>query len=132
MIFLLCFKKTANYDIQYKNKSKVVFVSRGQPESSLFNSYYTEVSGRVLILSLDCSTLPFIHTLYCWVLSKEVSSTNFKVFGMMQPEIEPRSPGPLANTWRQLWLILSTNIDNNSILFCQMCVIWRSQWPLYP
>ena len=28
--------------------------SRGRPEGSLFNSYYTEVSGRALLLSLDC------------------------------------------------------------------------------
>ena len=55
---------------------------RGWPEGSLFNSYYTEVYGRALILSLDCSTLPLIRTLYCWVLSNEVSSTIFKVFGM--------------------------------------------------
>ena len=39
-----------------------------------------------------------IRTLYCWVLSKEVSSTIFKVFGMRQLRIEPRSPGPLPNT----------------------------------
>ena len=32
------------------------------------------------------------------MLSKDVSSTIFKVFGMTQPGIEPRSPGPLANT----------------------------------
>ena len=32
----------------------------------------------MLLLSLDCSTLPLIRTLYCWVLSKEVSSTIFK------------------------------------------------------
>ena len=32
------------------------------------------------------------------MLSKEVSSTIFKVFGMTQPEIEPQSPGALANT----------------------------------
>ena len=32
------------------------------------------------------------------MLSKEVSSTILKVFGMTQPGIEPRSPGPLANT----------------------------------
>ena len=31
-------------------------------------------------------------TLYRWVLSKEVSSTIFKVFGMTRPGIEPRSP----------------------------------------
>ena len=44
------------------------------------------------------TTLPLIHTLYCWVLSKEALSTIFKVFGMTWPGIEPRSPGPLANT----------------------------------
>ena len=57
--------------------------SQGRPENSLFSSYYT---------------LPLIRTLYCWVLSKEVSSTIFKVFGITWPGIEPRSPGPLANT----------------------------------
>ena len=73
-------------------------LSQGRPEGSLFNSYYTEVSGRALLLSLDCSTLPSIHTLYCWVLSKEVSSIIFKVFGMMWPGIESRSLRSLANT----------------------------------
>ena len=51
------------------------------------------------------------------MLSKEVSSTIFKVFGMTQPGIELRSAGPLVNTlptinrvqgqwtnWNQLWL----------------------------
>ena len=32
------------------------------------------------------------------MLSKEVSSTVFKVFGMTQPGIKFRSPGPWANT----------------------------------
>ena len=32
------------------------------------------------------------------LLSMEVSDTIFKVFGMTWPEIELRSPGPLANT----------------------------------
>ena len=54
--------------------------------------------GGCNFFSLDCSTLPLSLTLYCWVLSKEVSSTIFKVFGMTQPGIEPRFPGPLANT----------------------------------
>ena len=54
--------------------------------------------GWALLLSLDCSTLPLIHTLYCWALSKEVSSTIFKVLGMTQPGIELRSPRPLVNT----------------------------------
>ena len=46
----------------------------------------------------NCSTLPLIRTLYCWVLSKEVSSTIFKLFGMTRNGIEPRSSGQLANT----------------------------------
>ena len=32
------------------------------------------------------------------MLIKELSSTILKVFGMTQPGIEPRFPGPLANT----------------------------------
>ena len=77
-------------------KSKFSDLSWGWPEGSFFNSFYTEVLGRAQFLSLDCSTLPLIRTLYCWVLSKEVSSTIFKVFGMTRPGIEPRSPGPLG------------------------------------
>ena len=73
-------------------------VSRGWPEGSLFHSYYIEVQGRALLLSPDHSTLILIRTLYCWVLSKAVSSTIFKVFGMTRPGIEPRSAGSLANT----------------------------------
>ena len=52
-----------------------------------------------------CYSFPLIATLYpwyipyiCWVLSMEVSSTIFKVFGMTRTEIEPRPLGPLANT----------------------------------
>ena len=54
--------------------------------------------GMAQLISLDLSILPLIRTLYYWVLSKEVSSTIFKVFGMTRPGIEPRSPGLLANT----------------------------------
>ena len=32
------------------------------------------------------------------MFSKDLSRTIFKVFGMTRPGIEPRSPGPLANT----------------------------------
>ena len=33
-----------------------------------------------------------LYPWYSWVLSKEVSSTNYKVFDMTRPGIEPRSP----------------------------------------
>ena len=82
----------------YIVKVKLATFSQGWPEVSLFNNYYTELEGRALLLSLDCSTLPLIRTLYHWVLSKAVSSTIFKVFGMTRPGIEPRSSGPLTNT----------------------------------
>ena len=39
-----------------------------------------------------------MHTLYRWELRKEESSTIFKVFGMTQPGIEPRSSRLLVNT----------------------------------
>ena len=54
--------------------------------------------GRALHLSLNCSTLSLIRTLYCWGLNKEVLSTIFQVFGMTRPGLEPRSPRPWANT----------------------------------
>ena len=42
--------------------------------------------------------LHFTLDMYQILLSKKASSTIFKVFGMMGAGIEPRSPGPLANT----------------------------------
>ena len=43
------------------------------------------------LLHQVCYILPLIHTLYCWVLSKKVSSTIFNVFGMTRPGIEPNN-----------------------------------------
>ena len=37
--------------------------SRGRPEDSLFNSYYTKLLGSALLLTLSFSTLPLIRTL---------------------------------------------------------------------
>ena len=73
-------------------------LSRTWPKCSLFNSFYNEVRGRALLLSLVCSTLSLIRTLYCWELSKKIPITIFKIFGLTWPGTEPRSPGPLANT----------------------------------
>ena len=78
--------------------SKVSDLSRGWPEGSFYNCYYTDVLGRALFHNQDCFTLPLIITLLCWVLRKAVSSTIFWVFVMTQPGIEPQSSGPLANT----------------------------------
>ena len=43
-------------------KSKVGDLSRWDPKNPIFNSYHTEVLGKVLLHSLDCSTLPLILT----------------------------------------------------------------------
>ena len=79
-----------------ESTSKVDDHSRGRLEGSL--SIATTLRCRE-----GCDSFPWIALLYpsyvpyCWVLSKEVSSTNFNIFGMTRPGIEPRSPGPLAN-----------------------------------
>ena len=44
-------------------RSKFGNLSQGWPKGSLFNSYYTKMLGRVLLHSLDCSTLPLMRTL---------------------------------------------------------------------
>ena len=46
-----------------KVKSKVGVCSQGWHKGFLFKSYYTEVYGRDLLFSLDCSTSPLIRTL---------------------------------------------------------------------
>ena len=102
-------------------ESKVGDRSRGRPEGSLFDSYYNKELGRALLLSLDCHTLPLIRALYCRLLSKEVSSTISKVFGMTRPGIEPRSSRPLANTlpnrpMSRLWNIHLNETLNEFIL----------------
>ena len=104
--------------INMSSKSKVCDRSQGRPKGSLFNSYYTKMQGRALLLSVDCSTLPLKRTLYCWVLNKKVSSTIFKVFDMTRPGIEPRSSGPLVNP-------LPTRPCLTGDLFCHS---WRLLW----
>ena len=54
------------------------------------------------------------------MLSKEVSRTIFKVFGMTRPGIEPRSPGPLANTLPTVCVCVCV------CAFVRVCVcVWR-------
>ena len=95
LMFLMFFMQLFNWSTLQASSCLVIGDhSRGRPKGSLFNSYYTEA----LLLSLDYSTLSLQRTLYCWVLSKEVSSTILWVFGMTWPGTEPKSPGPLENT----------------------------------
>ena len=95
--------------IFYIVKSKVSNRSWGLPKGFLFNSYYIEVMENALLLSLDCST-----TIDMYFITMNVNQGGIKyhfwVFGMTQPRIEPRSPGPLANTlstWPMGWLHLA-------------------------
>ena len=91
--------------LQLHVKVKLATIVEGNQKAPFSIAITQKVKGRALLLSLDCSTLPLICTLYCWVLSKEVSSTIFIVFGMMQTGIETRSPRPLANTLRTCSII---------------------------
>ena len=50
---------------------KLMIIVEGDPEGSLFNSYWDV--GESSTFSLDCSTLPLIRAFYNAVLSKEVS-----------------------------------------------------------
>ena len=59
-----------------------------------------------------------IRTLLCWVLSKEISSTIFCVFGMTVPEIEPWSLWLLLNTLSTRPMGWCSNIDFVSHLTC--------------
>ena len=93
--------KTANWCQQteiywaYFHSSKICDLSRGWPEGSIYNSYYTEVLGRTLLHSLDCSTLPLILSLYCWVLNKLAASTIFESLVWLDPG--------LLDHWRTLY-----------------------------
>ena len=66
-------------------KVKLVTVVEGDPKAPFSIATTQRCRGRRYSFTLDCSTLPLIRTIYCWVLSKEVSSTIFKVFGMTRP-----------------------------------------------
>ena len=50
------------------------------------------------------------------MLSKEVSSTIFKVFGMTRPGIELRSPRPLANTLPTRSMSLNEQLTHNCMI----------------
>ena len=98
IVVFLCNTTVAGGISLYVKKVKLATIVEGDPKAPFSIATTPRCRGRALLLSLDCSTLPLMHTLYCWMLSKEVSSTIFKVFGMMRPGTEPRSPGPLTNT----------------------------------
>ena len=44
-------------------KVKLATIVEGDPKALFSIAYYTNVLGRALLLSLDCSTLPLIRTL---------------------------------------------------------------------
>ena len=71
--------------------------SQGWPEGSLFNSYYRGV-GRLLLWFPGLSHFTLETYLIMPSVMQGGIKNNFWVFGMTRPEIEPRSPGPLANT----------------------------------
>ena len=85
-------------NIYIKVKVKLATVVDGDQKAPFSITTTPRYRGGRYSFLLDCSTLPLIRTLHCWVLSMEVSSIILKVFGMTWPGIEPWSHGPLANT----------------------------------
>ena len=88
---------------------KLVIVIKGDPKAS-FSIATTPRCREVPLLSLDCSTLPLIRTLYRWVLIKKVSSITLSIFAMTRPEIELRFVRPLAKTWPVLMQIICIDL----------------------
>ena len=77
---------------------KLVNLSQGQPEGSLFNSYDTEAEKRALLFSLDCSNYPWSIHYNAECSAKRHQIPFFWVFVMTQPGIEPWSTRLLMNT----------------------------------
>ena len=87
-------------------------------ESSLFNSYYTGsvVEGATFFPGL----LYFTLETNLIILSVKQESITFWIFGMTQSEIEPQSPGLLANTlslsqcmlWQE-YMTTAVSFDNH-------------------
>ena len=80
------------------DKSKVGDRSRGGPEGSLFNSYYTKLYGEGA--TPFSGLLHFTFDVYLIMLSVKQGNIkyHFWVFVITRRGIEPWSPGPLANT----------------------------------
>ena len=101
-------------------KVKLVTVVEGDQKAPFSIATTPKCKGGHYSFSLDCSSLHSVRTWYCWALSKQVSSTNFKVFGMTRPGIEPRSPVPLANTLpTKVELCLKNYNVSNPVFFVQ-------------
>ena len=106
--------------IIYKSKSKVDDLQvEGNQKASFSIATTPRCTGR-------CYSFPWISPLYPWyvpyiaeLLSKEISSTILKIFGMTRPRIEPLSPGPLANT-------LPTSPINRLSKYRQLHIYWRN------
>ena len=81
----------------------------GDPKAP-FSIATTRRCRGVLLLSLDCSTLPLIPTLYCWVLSKEASGNVFESLIWLDLGL---NPGLLAH-WRTLYRQANAQI----LIFC--------------
>ena len=93
-----------------KVKNKVDNLSRGWPESSFFNSYYTKLQGIALLLFQDCFTLPLFHT---WVLSKAASSTIFESLVWLDLGLNHGLP----DHWQTLYSFGQITGDTRILLF---------------
>ena len=66
------------------------------------------------------------------MLSKEVLSTIFQVFGMTRPGIEPWSPGPLANTLPTRPIVDEFNLQLYYNVYFQTKTFWENMNTFIP
>ena len=84
-------------DCLSKLKDKLATVVEGDPKAPFSTATTPRCRGGRYSFPWIAQLYPW-YILESWVLSKEVSSTIFKVFGMTRTGIEPLSPGPLVDT----------------------------------
>ena len=81
-------------------------------------------------------SIPWIVPIYPWSLpyntelSKAASSTNFWVFGIIRPGIEPWSPRPLLNTrlFRLMAWFLHTHTHTHTYIYIYIYIYTRHSW----
>ena len=111
----------------YIRWSKVGACSRGRPESSLFNSYYTEVLWKALLFP---GLFHYTRDTYLIMLSVNQGGINYhyRVFGMTRPRFELRSHKLLSNTLatRSMDRLLGNIIPLplNKIPMFYVCTFW--------
>ena len=100
-------------------KVKLATLVEGDPKAPFLIATTPRCRRRALFHSLDCSTLPLILTLKCWVLSKAASSTIFESLVWLDLGLNPGLP----DHWRTLYSLANGPVISR-IVFFHTSVSW--------